>query len=38
MSVFECRLVAEDGSLLAEARLNVFKPPNVADYLREDSP
>ncbi|WP_417776295.1 3-hydroxylacyl-ACP dehydratase [Stutzerimonas xanthomarina] len=36
MGVFECHL---DGpGIHAEARLNVFRPPEVANYLQEPSP
>jgi predicted hotdog family 3-hydroxylacyl-ACP dehydratase len=35
MGVFECRL--EGPGILAEARLNVFRPPEVARYLQESS-
>ncbi len=35
MGVFECRLSGP--GILAEARLNVFRPPQVASYLQEPS-
>ncbi|MDG9926692.1 MULTISPECIES: hotdog family protein [unclassified Pseudomonas] len=35
MGVFECRLSGP--SILAEARLNVFRPPQVASYLQDPS-
>jgi len=36
MGVFECHL---DGpGIHAEARLNVFRPPEVASYLQEPNP
>ena len=34
MGVFECHLDGPDG-IHAEARLNVFRPPEVASYLQE---
>lgn len=36
MGVFECHLDGPD--IHAEARLNVFRPPEVANYLQEPSP
>lgn len=36
MGVFECHLDGPD--IHAEARLNVFRPPEVASYLQEPSP
>lgn len=41
MSVFECAIhdeAAASGTPLASARLNVFQPPRVTDYLQEPSP
>jgi len=34
MAVFECTLAA-DGRLLAEARLNIYQPPNVEVFMQE---
>lgn len=34
LGVFECA-VTQDGRTLAEARLNVYRPPNVAQYVLE---
>ena len=36
MGVFECHL--EGPGIHAEARLNVFRPPEVASYLQESAP
>ncbi|HHJ4328339.1 TPA: 3-hydroxy-fatty acyl-ACP dehydratase [Klebsiella pneumoniae] len=36
MGVFECRLSGP--GILAEARLNVYRPPQVARYLQESAP
>ena len=36
MAVFECRLSSDDIQL--QARLNVYRPNNIADYLNEPAP
>lgn len=36
MGVFECRIETEGATI--EARLNVFRPPEVASYLQESAP
>ena len=35
LGVFECSLSQDNGQRLAEARLNVYRPPNVAQYIQE---